>query len=53
MARVKDWMFDMETYVWEACSKNMSMSQTVSYVKSKMKNVDVAYVEKVYRNMEQ
>ena len=53
MARVKDWLIDMESYTWEACSRNMTLSETIAYVKSKMKSVDVSYVEQVYRNLEQ
>ena len=53
MAKVKDWLIDMEYYTWEACSRNMSLAESIAYVKSKMKNIDVSYVEQVYRNLEQ
>ena len=53
MARVKDWLIDMENYVWDCYSRGMSLSEKLVYVKSKMKNVDTSYVETVYRNMEQ
>jgi len=51
MARVKDWMIDMDDYVYEACSRGMSLKETLVYVRSQMKNVDSSYVEKKYRQI--
>jgi hypothetical protein len=51
MARVKDWLIDIESYTWEAIEKGLSLKDTIAYVKRNMKNVDTSYVEEVYRQI--
>jgi hypothetical protein len=53
MARIKDWLIDMESYIWDSYSRGMTLDETIKYVKSKMKNVDISYIENVYHNLEQ
>lgn len=48
MARVKDWLIDIENYTWEAIQKDMSLNETIAYVKRNMKNVDESYVRQIY-----
>lgn len=48
MARVKDWLIDIESYTWEAIQKGMSLNETIAYVKRNMKNVDESYIRQIY-----
>lgn len=52
MARVKDWLIDMESYTWEAIEKGLSLSETIAYVKRNMKHFDSSYVEEIYKQHE-
>lgn len=45
MARVKDWLIDMESCVWEAQEQGITdVNAIVKYCKKQMKNVDEGYV---------
>ena len=48
MARVKDWLIDMEGYTWEAIHKGLTLKQTIEYVKKNMKNIDESYIRHIY-----
>jgi hypothetical protein len=52
MARVKDWLIDMEGYAWEAIQKGLSLNETIAYVKRNMKNVDESYIRQLYEDYE-
>lgn len=48
MARVKDWLIDMESCVWEAQEKGLTdVNAIVKYCKKQMKNVDEGYVREM------
>lgn len=48
MSKVKDWIIDIESYTWEAINDDLSLKETISFVKRKMKNVDESYVRRIY-----
>lgn len=50
MAKVKDWLIDMESYTWEAIQKGLDVKSTIAYVKRNMKNVDESYIRKIYED---
>lgn len=50
MAKVKDWLMDMEHNTWVSISKGNSLKETIAYVKRNMKNVDESYVRQVYED---
>jgi hypothetical protein len=52
MARVKDWLIDMESYTWEAIEKGLSLNETIAYVRRNMKDIDSSYVEEIYKQYE-
>jgi hypothetical protein len=52
MAKVKDWLIEMESLAYEAFSKGCTLHETIMHVKRNMKNVDTSYVEEVYYQME-
>lgn len=53
MARVKDWIIDMESYTWAAIEANLSLKETIAYVKRHMKNVDESYIRRIYEDYHQ
>ena len=51
MARVKDWMIDMESAVYDAIEKGFSTyDDVIAYVNTVMRNVDRGYVREVLEN---
>lgn len=48
MARVKDWLIDIESYTWEAIDKGLSLKETIAYVKRNMKYIDESYIHQIY-----
>lgn len=50
MAKVKDWLIDIENYTWEAINEGLSLKDTIAYVKRNMKNVDESYVRRLYED---
>ena len=44
MARIKDWLIDMEAYTWAAIEANLSLNETIAYVKRHVNGVDEMYV---------
>lgn len=50
MARVKDWMIDMEDYTWQAIQRGMSLSETIVFVKKNLKSADESYIRRIYNS---
>jgi hypothetical protein len=49
MARVKDWLIDMESYAWEAQEKGITdVNGIVKYCKKHMGNVDERYIRELF-----
>lgn len=49
MSRTKDWVIDMESYTWAAIEANLSLKDTISYVKQHMQIVDESYIRQLYK----
>ena len=48
MARVKDWLIDMECVCWEAQEKGLTdVNEIVKYCKKNMKNCDEGYIREL------
>ena len=48
MARVKDWLIDMESTAWEAQEKGITdVNDIVKYCKKNMKNCDEGYIREL------
>jgi hypothetical protein len=48
MARVKDWLIEMESFVWEAQEKGITdANAVVKYCKKYMGNVDERYIREL------
>ena len=50
MSRIKDWIIDMESYTWAAIEANLSLKETIAYVKRHMKSVDERYIRQIYED---
>lgn len=50
MAKVKDWIIDMESYTWAAIEANLSLKETIAYVKLHVKVIDEAYIRNLYED---
>lgn len=48
MARVKDWLIDMEELTWSAMQKGYSISETIAYVRRHLKTIDENYIRQIY-----
>lgn len=53
MARIKDWLIDMEAYTWAAIEANLSIKDTIAYVKAHVGMVDESYVRRLYEEYNQ
>ena len=53
MSRINDWMMDMESYTWAAIEANLSLKETIRYVKQHMSVVDESYVRRLYEEFDQ
>lgn len=51
MAKVKDLLIEMQEHVWYAFDHGMDITETVNYVKSKMGDVNVNYIEEMYQDL--
>lgn len=48
MARVKDWLIDMECVCWEAQEKGLTdVNDIIKYCKKNMKNCDESYIREL------
>lgn len=48
MARVKDWLMEMEELTWNAIERGMSLSETISYVRKHLRVIDESYIRRIY-----
>lgn len=53
MPRIDDQRYGIENYTWSAIESNLSLKETIAYVKRRMKNVDERYIRKIYEEYAQ
>lgn len=50
MARVKDWMIDMEELTGQALSKGLTLEEAIVYVRANIRYVDENYIRRIYKS---
>jgi hypothetical protein len=53
MPRINDQRDGIEAHTWSAIQSNLSLKETIAYVKRRMKNVDERYIRKIYEEYAQ
>lgn len=53
MPRIDDQRYVVENHTWSAIQSNLSLKETIAYVKRRMKNVDERYIRKIYEEYAQ
>lgn len=50
MARVKDWMLELQEHVWFAFDHGYDLKETIKYVQERMR-ADSVVIEEVYQDL--